>query len=89
MDLRIGPEEEELIGGGFSDNTLDQRIARLTAGFLQRIAATNGGWDVLFQDPQDGRYWEMTHPHSEMHGGGPVHCATLPIRVAREKYAIL
>ena len=89
MDLRIEPEEEELIGGGFSDNTLDQRIARLTAGYLQRIVATNGGWDVWFQDPQDGRYWEMTHSHSEMHGGGPRTLRHVADSVAREKYAIL
>jgi hypothetical protein len=79
MDLRIGPEEEELISSGFSDNTLGQRIASLTGSYLRRITTANGGWDVLFQDPQDVRYWEMPHPQGAMED--LVGCATLPIQL--------
>lgn len=28
-------------------------------------------WTVLYQDPQDKRYWEFHYPEGELHGGGP------------------
>ncbi|MGZ5170952.1 MAG: Imm27 family immunity protein, partial [Burkholderiales bacterium] len=31
----------------------------------------SGAWLRLYKDPTDGRLWELTYPHSEMHGGGP------------------
>jgi len=34
-------------------------------------ATDYNGWDVLYLDPADGRYWERILPSSEMHGGGP------------------
>jgi hypothetical protein len=38
---------------------------------LQRIAVTSDGWEILYQDPQDQRFWELTFPKGEMQGGGP------------------
>jgi hypothetical protein len=39
----------------------------LTRQHLRQIAVSegSGGWETLFQDPNDGRYWERTFPQSE------------------------
>lgn len=54
-----------------SDETT-QRIDWLVGKVLKRIGISrnNGAWDLLYQDPADGRYWVKTYPHSEAHGGG-------------------
>ena len=38
---------------------------------LQRVTARDGGWTVLYHDPIEGSYWELTYQDSEMQGGGP------------------
>ena len=48
-----------------------ERISWLVAQHLIQMGKTNGGWDTLFKDPDDGRYWEHIYPQSELHGGGP------------------
>jgi hypothetical protein len=76
--LELQPEEPELIGSFVddqgvirSDESAD-RIRWLTSNSLRKVAVspTYGAWETLFVDPRDGRYWEQTFPHSEMHGGG-------------------
>ena len=71
MEMRLSPCEKELVGSGIAPDEVDARIQRLVNDYQQRLGSANGGWDVLFRDPQDGRFWEMTFLHSEMHGGGP------------------
>jgi hypothetical protein len=34
-----------------------------------KIAA--GNWTILFRDPEDDRYWELTYPKGELQGAGP------------------
>ena len=48
------------------------RIHYLTDNYLIKKATTNGGWDILYQDPTDLRYWELTAPKGEYHGSGPL-----------------
>ena len=38
---------------------------------LVQLDQREGGWTILYQDPSDGRFWELTYPESQMHGGGP------------------
>ncbi len=45
-----------------------ERIDKLTSTYLELIASEN--WRVLYLDPADGRYWELSWPQGEMHGGG-------------------
>lgn len=68
---------ENLIKGEFTKNIgevekdpTNERIRTLTGEFLIKIGTDESGWDTLFQDPQDKRYWELTYPHSGYHGGG-------------------
>jgi len=46
------------------------RIEQLTA-HLRRIASDATGWNTLYQDPDDERFWLLTYPQGEMQGGGP------------------
>ena len=65
-----------------------QRIEHLTAEYLVRIVNSSkwGDWEILYQDPADGRYWEKTYPQGEMQGGGPPSLKTLSAAAARSKY---
>lgn len=75
MSLR--PDETELRGawelsnGKMAENDVLHRIRRLTGEYLQHIAASKDGWRQLYQDPEDLRFWELSYPQSQMHGGGP------------------
>jgi hypothetical protein len=88
----LQPSETDLVGrwvsanGKVSGDETTQRIQHLITDRLKRVAATSGGWDVLYQDPRDGRYWELTYPDSGMHGGGPPRLAWLSSEQARQKY---
>lgn len=73
----IRPEETRLVGqwrmsdGSVVGDETCAHINQLIAGWLQEVAVSDGGWAKLYKDPQDGRYWELTYPHSDWHGGGP------------------
>jgi Immunity protein 27 len=90
----LKPSETELVGNWkmqdgrlVADETAD-RIEELTKSYLRQIAVSTdvGGWETLFQDPKDGRYWERTYPRSEMHGGGPPLLRCISREEARAKY---
>lgn len=93
--MPINPDETELVGewklvdGRMVGNEAEDRIERLVRGELKRIAAAGGGWEVLFQDPRDGRHWELTYPHGEMHGGGPRYLRVILKEEAFRKYGML
>jgi hypothetical protein len=84
--MTLKPEETELIGdwvlhdGRMVLDATEQRIDLLISQHLEKVAVSpeSGGWDVLYRDPIDGRYWELTYPKGEMHGGGPRRLAHLP-----------
>ena len=92
MNLR--PDEVEITGawifegGRVRGDAACDRIEQLLAGVLQRLGASadSGGWDTLYRDPADGRFWEHTYPRSYMHGGGPPKLATIPRDEAIRRY---
>lgn len=94
--MKLEPYETELVGkwvpGG---NTLQadatcRRIEKLIAIHLTLIGSNedSGGWDTLYRDPDDGRYWERTYPRSELHGGGPPQLRCLTLDEAKMKYSL-
>ncbi len=89
--MLLQPDEHELyvrfIDGQW-DQAMSFRIHQLTSQHLQKLATTDAGWSTLYRDPQDGRYWEHTYPHSEMHGGGPSRLAVLSKDAARQRYVL-
>ena len=62
------------------------RVRWLIKRHLKKIAG--GGWETLYLDSKDGRYWELTYLQSEMHGGGPQSLVFLPKEDAEKKYKI-
>jgi hypothetical protein len=63
-----------------------KRIIALTKSHLQEIGRDASGWNTLYRDPTDGRYWELRYPQSELHGGGPPELRYLTAEQARQKY---
>jgi hypothetical protein len=47
-------------GGETVEDTICRRIRSLTESALERVASSSDGWSVLYRDPGDGRYWELT-----------------------------
>jgi len=72
-------------GGVFADEAC-QRIAWLVENRLRKLATDESGWDVLYEDPVDGRLWERIYPDSGMHGGGPPALILIPLHEAEAKY---
>ena len=75
---------------GVRADAVSERINWLTSDHLHKIAVSpeSGGWEVLFRDPEDGRYWERTYPQGEMHGGGPPMLKWMPLESVRIKYHV-
>ena len=90
--MKLTPTETELIGrwkvvnGQVRADATCERIQWLTSGYLEKISASGGGWETLFRDPDDGRYWERTYPMSEIQGGDPPSLLALSPEKANAKY---
>lgn len=48
-----------------------ERIEWLIQNYFVKIGTINSGWDTVFQDPDDDRYWELIYPQSHLQDGGP------------------
>jgi len=92
----LEPAETELTGswvtlsGAVVSDSVCKRIEWLIKYALEQIAVNpeSGGWEILFRDKRDGRYWERTYPHGESHGGGPPRLSVLAFEDARKKYGV-
>jgi len=88
----LKPDETELIGSWVNvDGEVDgdencQRIQFLINEKLERVGKDWSGWEALFRDPSDGRYWLRTYPNGSWHGGGPPALICLTMDEARKKY---
>ena len=85
--------DEHLLAGAWEEiegtrmlDEVDRRIFWLVSRRLVFRGQANGGWDQLYQDPRDGRFWELTFPEGSLHGGGPRRLECVAALVAREKY---
>jgi Immunity protein 27 len=92
--MKLAPHETTLVGRWFAESgqlragATCARINWLTSHHLRQIGISEqwGAWETLFQDPDDGRYWERTYPHGEMQGGGPPALSLLTREQAKAKY---
>ena len=90
--MQISPQETKLvgrwenIGGMIRADVAAARIEKLTNTYLTKVAVAESGWETLYRDPTDLRFWELTYPQSEVHGGGPPMLRYLPTVEARAKY---
>jgi len=75
--MKPNPGETYIVGKWLFDGnkmTADancKRIEELTTSYFLKVKSSPDGWSVIFQDPLDLRYWELSYPQSEMQGGGP------------------
>jgi hypothetical protein len=90
--MRLQPTESDLTGqwilveGKMIKDRVSERIDELVKKHLIKVKADTSGWNILYQDPSDSRYWELTYPNSEMQGGGPPRLSVIAVSHATEKY---
>ena len=90
----LGPEERQLVGSWVEEegertvDDVDRRIFWLVTRRLVPRGIAHGGWEQLYQDPRDGRYWELSFPQGSLHGGGPRRLDCVTALVARERYGV-
>ena len=93
----ISADEIEIVGnwieveGRVVADEAGERINLLVNEHLLKLGTNkqSGGWDTLFKDPNDGRFWELKYLQSHMHAGGPASLFKLSEEDARRKYAWL
>lgn len=92
--MSIGPHETEIVGawilrdGKVSSDLACRRIEALTQTELVFIAKDGSGWEALYMDKDDGRYWERTFPHGELQAGGPPALRVIDFKDAAPKYGL-
>ena len=90
--MKLQPDEVQLTGAWLARNGRTvadetcERISELIRSHLVQLGSDTGGWEVLYRDPDDGRLWELTYPHGELHGGGPPQLRCLTPNEAKTKY---
>lgn len=90
--MKLKPDETDLLGkwlvveGNVVADATSERINNLVEQHLEKVTADASGWDTLYRDPADGRYWELTYPESSWQGGGPPRLTYLSHEQARAKY---
>lgn len=78
--MKIQPEENRI------EDT--NRIADLTGHHLIYITCDYSGWNELYKDPSDGRYWEHIYLKSEYDEGKTLVLRTISYNNAQQKYEI-
>jgi hypothetical protein len=92
QSLRL--DESVLIGSWIVKNNsviadeVSKRIENLINNTLKMVGVSDDGWEKLYIDPHDNRYWELTFPNNESHGGGAPKLAVVNIQSVKFKYHI-
>jgi hypothetical protein len=92
--MKILPHEASIIGSWIFDgqrviaDDKCQRIDWLRTNYLELITTDATGWLNLYQDPQDGRYWQLDFEQGELQGGGPPSLKLLTVDEVNKQYNI-
>ncbi len=90
----IQPNENEIIGKWILENNKIKedenctRINNLIKEHLKKILISATGWETLFFDKNDSRFWELRYLDSDLNGGGPPSLIHLSEKDVFEKYKI-
>ena len=88
----INADESEIRGrwlensGRVVKDANTERIEILIRDYLREVKRDASGWNVLYVDPKDSRYWELSYPDSGLSAGGPPLLKHLDREEVREKY---
>jgi len=75
--MKLEKTENQLIGNWLAEGSkviednISKRINWLIKNHLIKIATDKSEWLILYQDPEDGRYWELSYPQGHLQDGGP------------------
>lgn len=88
--MKIEANEDKIIGRTRLDGSDEQseRITWLVNNYLTKIVSDGVNWTILYQDPEDKRYWELVFPQGELQGGGPPSLLLISEVEAKSKYNI-
>jgi hypothetical protein len=96
MDIndRLKNNETSLVGSWITNqdkiiqDKVCKRIDWLVTNCLKKLAVDKSGWETLYQDLNDKRYWVLSYPNSDWHGGGPPALKTISQVDAQAKFKI-
>ena len=96
QSMKLRPSGVLLEGRWFLDNDvmradkIAERIRWLIDHHLHEVAEHPqwGAWEILYRDPEDGRYWERTFPRGELQGNGPPRLQLIAPDAAARKYGL-
>ena len=84
---------DELVGkwivdplGRITRDDAEERIWDAVNNRLTKIAVRDDGWTILYRDPSDESYLELTFPQGEMQGGGPAKLTRIKMELINEFY---
>ncbi len=80
--------DSQFMGGRMVADPSALRIRALIDTELEKIGSTSGGWETLYRDRRDGRFWELFYPDSQMEGGGPESLRSIDNTEAAHKYGV-
>jgi len=56
---------------------------------LEQVSVSGDGWEKLYRDRKDSRYWEWFYPQSELQRGGPPALRAIGPEIAKQKYHLV
>lgn len=90
--MKLRPDEYKLcgswilVGSSLVIDDVGKRIEELTSKYLTKLKTDPSGWNTLYQDSIDNRYWELIYPESELQGGGASTLQYITEEEAKNKY---
>ena len=65
-----------------------QRIEKLVTSYLREVTVDKTGWEILYRDLNDNRYWLLIYPNSDWNGGGPPTLKMITQTEVTEKFGV-
>ncbi len=90
--MKISNNKKAIIGHSSFDGSkmiVDEqanRIDWLVKNYLIKVSSNGSNWTILYQDPGDKRYWELSFPETDERSSGPPSLIVLSEVEAKKKY---
>ncbi len=53
-----------------------------------KVTTNDSGWEILYKEKSSNKYWELTYPNSEVHGGGEPLVSPVAIEDVKLKFNV-